>query len=439
VGKHPPWPFLINMNRKAHRIALIALVLLSLVFGASDCGFFSHKQYNVLFICVDTLRPDHLGYRGYSRETSPNIDGLAEEGVVFPRCYSQSGWTLPSMATIFTGHYPKDHGAIDRLYAFNPELPTLASILAEHGYDTRGYVSHVILKPEYGFDKGFGVFDYSVLDVGRPENVATARQLTGTVIENIRDIQEPYFVWVHYFDPHFYYLSHPRWAHFGDSDVDRYDQEIAHTDYHIGRLLAHLEERGLDDNTIIVFTADHGEEFGEHGGYHHYTLFQEVLSVPLIFKAPFLKPGENPTVVEQIDLLPTILAMLKIDPPQGCPGKNIFKTSGDGKGILVERDQPPAFRQRGIILGKYKLKTITARAASKPRGKPVNLIPGIFMYNLDADPGEKHNLYSEANPEANELLSVLNAHFAEEEIRGRRVVLDEQLRERLLALGYILE
>ena len=214
---------------------IIAVALMS-------CNLLARKPYNIVFLSVDTVRHDHLGYAGDSRPVSPTIDGLAKEGVVFPNAYSQSGWTLPSMATIFTGRYPKDHGATDFHRRIGTQLPTLASILEKHGYDTRGYVSHIVLKPKYGFHKGFMKYDYAVLDYGNPHNVATSKQLTDLALMSLRDIKEPFFLWVHYFDPHFVYLSHTQWASFGNSDVDRYGQEIAFTDYHIGRLLSDLRQ-----------------------------------------------------------------------------------------------------------------------------------------------------------------------------------------------------
>ncbi|MEJ2723005.1 MAG: sulfatase, partial [bacterium] len=275
------------------------------------------------------------------RDTSPTIDKLAAEGVVFDTCYSVSGWTLPSMATIFTGRYPRDHGATDFHWAVDPTLPTLAGILRGQGYDTRAYVSHVILKPEYGLADGFKSYDYSVLNVGHPHDVSTAEPLTDNVINDLSSIEEPFFIWVHYFDPHFAYLTHGPWASFGDTDIDRYDQEIAHTDYHIGRLLAALGRRGLDDNTVVIFTSDHGEEFGEHGGHYHYTLHPEVLLTPLVVKAPMLEPAENHAAVEQIDFLPTVLGLLGIDAGVDLPGRNVFADPDTTGPIFFERDRPP--------------------------------------------------------------------------------------------------
>ena len=149
------------------------LAFAACIAAAAMHGCAKPKAPNVLFICVDTLRPDHLGYEGYARETSPAIDALAAESVRFKTCYSVSGWTLPSMATIMTGAYPKDHLATDFHWSMSPELPTLAGVLRKAGYDTRAYVSHVFLKPIYGFGDGFASFDFSVLNVGHPHDVSS--------------------------------------------------------------------------------------------------------------------------------------------------------------------------------------------------------------------------------------------------------------------------
>ncbi|MCI0451431.1 MAG: sulfatase, partial [Candidatus Latescibacteria bacterium] len=239
-------------------------VLLFLAVFVGSCTR-EKKPPNLVLITVDTLRPDRLGYNGNARRVSPAVDRLASEGVVFSNAVSVSGWTLPSVATIFTGRYPKDHGAVDFHWTLDASLPTLPEILRERGYDTYGFVSHIMLTPTYGMGEGFLTFDSSVLNVGHPHEIMTSQDLTEIALRGMRNLKEPYFVWVHYFDPHFAYLEHPQYA-FGPRDVDRYDAEIAYTDYYIDDLLK-VTDRG---NTIVVFTSDHGEEFGEHAGQYHY-------------------------------------------------------------------------------------------------------------------------------------------------------------------------
>jgi arylsulfatase A-like enzyme len=388
------------------------------------------------------LRPDRLGFAGAERNTSPNIDRLASEGVVFPNSYSQSGWTLPSVATILTGHYPKDHGATDFHWSLDVKLPTLAGILRRNGYDTMGYVSHVMLTPTYGIGDGFAKYDYSVLDIGHPHDVATARNLTDLAIAGVRKAEKPYFLWIHYFDPHFEYLSHPAFASFGETDIDRYDQEIAHTDYHIGRLLQNLPGK---KNTIIVFTSDHGEEFGEHGGKYHYTLYEEVMRDPLVICAPFLDPAVDESITEQIDFLPTILAMLGISPPAGLPGRDLFEAPAPtGDPVFIERDRPPPWRQRGVIKDGFKLVYIekvdstTIPPASRGTFIPVTGVKeGIFMFDLSKDPAEKHDIFDDSDARSLELLGLATTHFSTSKYEETSVQVDKELLEKLRSLGYV--
>jgi arylsulfatase A-like enzyme len=400
------------------------------------------KPYNLVLITVDTLRPDRLGYGGNPRDTSPVIDRLAAEGVVFTNSYSQSGWTLPSIATIFTGHYPKDHGATDFHWSLDVKLPTLAGILRRNGYDTKGYVSHVMLTPTYGVADGFASYDYSVLDVGDPHDVSTARELTDLAVVGVKRATKPYFLWVHYFDPHFEYLSHPAFASFGNSDIDRYDGEIAHTDYYIGKLLHNLPDK---DHTVIVFTSDHGEEFGEHGGVFHYTLHQEVMRVPLVIKAPFLEPRMDDSINDQTDLLPTMLGLLGIEPPEGLPGRDLFgPPPAEWRPIYIERDRPPPWRQRGMIEDGMKLVFIEEvdstliPPASRGTHVPVtNVHPGTYLFDLSKDPGEMHNVFNASDTRALELLGRMMTHFSQRKYEEAGVEVDQELLEKLRSLGYV--
>ncbi len=426
-------------------VALHMAVLCSLVLGVAlfSCG--RGKPLNLLLISVDTLRPDRLGYEKGRPGISPSIDRLAQNGVVFENALSESGWTLPSMATILTGRYPCEHGATDLQRPMDPRLPTLAGILHAHGYSTAGFVSHILLGPGYGFASGFETFDSSVLDVGHPHSVATAAPLTNLVLEFLNVVEEPFFIWVHYFDPHTEYLEHARYETFGSSDTDRYDQEIAHTDYHIGRLLTKLERKKMLGHTAVVFTSDHGEEFGDHGGKFHFTLYDEVLRVPLVIMAPGLNQRTDQQLVDQVDLLPTMLSLLHIEHP-GLPGHDVLAPATDENRIVFfERDRPPGWKQRGLRRGWHKLTSIEfadsteVSAAERARYATVaNVIPGVYLYDLLRDPGERISISSGDSINAGELLAELERHFqcsGEKDVR--EVEIDETLRKQLRSLGYI--
>jgi len=429
------------------RTRLITLAVLVLVAAGVFLwlGPLGSSQPNVLLICVDTLRHDHVGFGGCQRPVSPNIDALAERGLIFPVAYSQSGWTMPSMATMLTGHYPSDTGATDFHRTIDSNLPTLASILRAAGYDTRAFVSHMLLTPTYGFNKGFRKYDYSVLQVGHPHDVSTADRLTNLAISDLDALEPPFFMWVHYFDPHFEYLSHDEWNSFGDSDIERYDQEIAYTDREVGRLLTALDEHGYLDNTIVIFTSDHGEEFGDHGGAYHYTSYEEVMRVPLSITGPGIEPGMADVRAQQIDFVPTVLSMLGMtDAIEGLPGIDLLNPPADERAVFMERDRPPGYKQRAIIDGDLKLVAIApadtnlipwgSRGTFAPYG---NVHAGTFMYDLSYDPDEMDNVYIEGAPHTERLLAKLNAFMEGRGAESGTVEMDEATREKLEALGYV--
>jgi arylsulfatase A-like enzyme len=429
-----------NIRRPGTVVAALLAALLPL-----SCGGAKNRPANLVLVTVDTLRPDHLGYAGYARPTSPNIDRLAESSVVFTRAYSQAGWTLPSMATILTGRHPKDHKATDLHFRLDASLPTLASILRERGYDTRGYVSHVLLTSKYGLDKGFVRFDSSVLDRGDPHTISTSRELTDLAIGDLDDLREPFFVWIHYFDPHFDYLPHAPWTSFGDGAADRYDQEIAFTDAEIARVLAFLERGGKGERTFVVFTADHGEEFGDHGGIFHETCFEEVVRVPLAIRGPGLAPSTRDDPVDQVDLLPTLLGLVGATLPMPLPGRDLFSDSFPSKPIFIERDRPSAFRQRAVVLSSDKLVRVERRDTTlvPPESRiqdtdAGNVVPGAFLYGLAADRSERVER-SAADPAlAERMLALLAGHFVGPGgTAADTVVVDAEMRERLRALGYL--
>ena len=420
---------------KARLLLIIAVCALLIVGSCSG----EKKPPNLVFISIDTLRPDHLGYNGSAHPTSPRLDKLASEGVVFTNAVSVSGWTLPAMATIFTGQYPKDHGAVDFHWTLDASLPTLATILREHGYDTYGFVSHIMLTPTYGMGDGFSTFDFSVLNVGHPHEVMTSQKLIEIAMKGMRNLKEPYFVWVHFFDPHFAYLEHPQYD-FGKSDIDRYDGEIAYTDYYVDELLKVTERK----NTVVVFTSDHGEEFGEHQGQYHYTLHGEVTRTPLVIKAPGLAHRSDDRLVEQVDFLPTILHLLGVEAPTGLPGLDMLAADAAPRNAFMERDRPPQWHQRAVISGNYKLIVVedadislVPESGRSEEIEVTNVHPGFYLYDLSKDPSETTNLFARDDSTSLTLLGMLSKHFATAKARPQPVHVDQELLDKLRSLGYI--
>ena len=328
-------------------------------------------------------------------------------------------------------------------------LTTMAQLLKSRGYNTAGFVSHVVLKKASGLASGFDTYDDSVLDVGHPHKVSTAVKLTDLAIEYIQGVEKPFFVWIHYFDPHYRYLTHEEYRGFGDSTIDRYDQEIAHTDRRIARLLRAVHAKGEIDNTAIIFTSDHGEEFGERDGSGHRTLYDEVLRVPFVIRLPGGASGVDDRPVEQVDVLPTIYGLLGMERPD-LPGHDLLAPkTDDDRWLYSERQFPPLWSQQSVRNSRFKLMVVedvdTALIAKsmipnlpKIRIDVQNVIAGIYLFDLVADPGETKNIYSESHQDGRDLLvSLVEYMESGSPVESPRIEVDEETLKKLRSLGYI--
>lgn len=388
------------------------------------------KPLNVIIIAVDTLRADHLGCYGYSRDTSPNIDDLAARGVLCERCISPAPWTLPSFSSVFTSLYPTQHGAETVHSTLRESVPTLAGILKDHGYATGAVINAPALKPAYGVNRGFDHYHMT------PEEGRIADGTTRDALRWLDAIgQEPFLAFVHYFDPHLSYsppepygkkftgdyespigysfnlegFSRVRDSMFvqmqqltqADRDriVDLYDGEIAFTDAAIADLLGGLDERGLLENTLIVFLSDHGEEFFEHGGFEHgHSLYQELIHVPLFFCLPGRLPEgvRLSRPVRLIDVAPTILDFLNIEPPPHYEGLSIRQ-------LLEGKGQPQAPGNNLLPDGvAYAEALMHGREQKCVMAYPWKLVYEMgteeeVLFNLGEDPLEMENA-AEAEP-----------------------------------------
>jgi len=287
------------------------------IFGmVLGCTPAAPKRPNVLLITIDTLRADHLGTYGYPRPTSPEIDAFAARSTVFENAHSSSSWTLPSLASIHTSLLSTTHGCWKISSRLEPEFTTAAEVLRDAGYDTAMVACHIFLSAQYGLQQGFSHVDDEL--VRPPSDAAEAISSPGVTERGVRFLERkaaaaeesPWFLWLHYFDPHDSYLPHEGFSEkFGTvEEIDLYDGEIAFTDHYVGMVLRKLAELGLEDDTIVVITSDHGEEFGEHGFKRHgYSLYQEAVRVPLVIKVPGAAARRIPEVVGNVDVLPTLL------------------------------------------------------------------------------------------------------------------------------------
>ncbi len=296
---------------------------------------------NILLVVVDTLGARNTGCLAQpplSPSPTPVLDRLAEEGLLFRRAYTTAPWTQPAVASLLTSKMPSSHGLTSLFGVLDPEEVSLAERFEEMGYDTAGVISHSLLGAAHGFDQGFGSYDESA--VGGHKTVSSSR-VTDQALAWLqgRSPKKPFFLMAHYFDPHLVYQHHPdydrttdyrgsltpgmniRALREGRSDFDLEDlaylrglhrEEIAFTDAQLGRLLEVLPVVDPNRRTLVIVTADHGEEIMEHGWIGHTrTLYDELLRVPLILWLPgVLKPGEVTAPVSLLDLGPSLLESL---------------------------------------------------------------------------------------------------------------------------------
>lgn len=375
------------MKQRAAIIALIAVLLVAaavlLLRAPSQSAQPIH--YNILVIVVDTLRPDHLSCYGYERDTSPNIDRLAGESVLFEEARSTSSWTLPAMMSMFTGRNCRRHGVLDYRHSLTSNIPILAGLLREHGYATIGVVSTPTLEGRFGFARGFDTYDdqsykmtYEDLeDFGSAGDRLQASRdmvssplitrLASNWINRLVKKEKPWYLFVHYMDPHFNYLPPAPYNTMYDPDykgsvdgrdvkysktirpgvdsndlrhlIALYDGEIRHNDEQLGELLQTLRQSGQYDNTIIVLTADHGEEFLEHGSTAHgETLYDEVVRIPLIIRMPGQTARKRKDPVSLVDVFPTLCQAVGIKVPEGLDGLDLAKEIPPRRTLLLDVD-----------------------------------------------------------------------------------------------------
>jgi len=418
------------------------------------------QKRNLILISVDTLRADRLGCYGYERPTSPTIDRLAREGVLFRDASAPSPWTLPSHATMFTGLYPRRNGVTGTRFTMPQDVPTLAGILQGFGYATAGIVTNSLLTTN-GLDRGFQ--DHEEVDKGGPQPSATSARGIEWLRE--RDPDRPFFLLLHYIDPHSDYgtldeireqfvepyggelkgKSEELYAFVeGRLEIDAedarhlsnlYDGAIRQLDGEIAKVLEYLEEEGLLESTVLAFTSDHGEEFLDHGGVlHGLRHYEELARVPLLFRGPDIPAGRVvDTPVGLIDLVPTCLRELGLPAPQDLDGIALQPLWSDGafpaRRLYFEADLDGSMagsmikgQDRGIRDERFKLHY-------NARTKEVEL------YDLRLDPEERTDVKTDHPGLVRELMEDLQGFLEAGRDVPARAMSEEDL-ERLRELGY---
>ncbi|MBL7197687.1 MAG: sulfatase [Candidatus Omnitrophica bacterium] len=417
---------------------------------------------NIIIITLDTTRADHLSFQGYELNTTPNLDRFAEESIVFENAASQSPWTLPAHASIFTGKYPSKHNATLANQMLDYKEETLAEILRERGYNTVGFGASLYTKGKYGISQGFTTyrdrldffafrqtfkkFDIKVViafffpiieELVGIDGEKTSEEQNELVFKWIdKNKDSPFFMFIHYFDPHspynlgsqfksrftneirdykevvkltgnpslyLYHLPIERYVNASPDLVKYmialYDTEIFYLDHNLGKLFNKIDDLGIKNNTIIIITADHGEEFYDHGGFGHSRLYEELIHVPLIIYFPReFKAKRIEKRVETINIFPTILDILQIEVPENIDGVSLLpliKNHGGydrvyGMSELFRRPEKGETKQQTAISdNNWKLIEVGQWENLKSEEETM---PSI-LFNLKTDPKEQKNLY----------------------------------------------
>jgi len=447
---------------------------------------------NVLLISIDSLRADRVGIYGNPRPTTPTLDRLARAGVTFDRALSPTSWTLPAHATILTGLAQHHHHVVSVRDRLDDSIERLPDVFARQGYETVGFYSGPFLHPEFGFAKGFGAYvscqdERTARLQGEGERVTGHGDRTNPLIEKAfvawlkRRTAErqaaPFFAFVHMWDVHYDYIPPEPYASMFDPDyhgpldghdivgkgfpldasprdVDHlralYDGELRYTDDTIAHLLNELDARGLLESTLIVVTADHGDEFLEHRGKgHQATVFEEVIHVPLIVSAApalatergiegGLRVGEP---VSLVDLAPTVLELAGLPPLARADGRSLAPLVA-GRGL----PEAPVY---SVLYSDY----IAFRLVAMRQGTTKLIFASyggrLDLYDLERDPGEHQPVALRRKAMPDKQLKVELARYDREAqrellpyVRARdaapvRRELPSGLVERLRELGYV--
>ncbi len=395
------------------------------------------KDWNVLLISADTLRADRVGCYGNTQIQTPAIDRLARQGVRFRKAITPVPITLPSHVSMLTGLNPSHHGVRSNgLFRLSESAETLAARLKKRGYATGAAIGAYVLDSRFGLDQGFDTYDDDVTAGRSPTQFGYRERLAEHVnrpaIAWLRQhAARRFFLFVHYFDPHFPYAPPAPWNE--RYRHNPYDGEIAYVDTQVEGLLAALDELGLRRRTLVIFTSDHGEALGEHGERTHAIFVYDVTQhVPLIFSAPPPFPQDR-FVTQQvgtIDIVPTVLALLGLPAPSDLDGVSLLDPLASRRSIYLESLYPKLTHHWAPVLG-----------IRRDDFKFIHL-PKPELYDLRADPRELDNLYAARQDLAAEMYDELKTALGGDprtatDVQGNLEV-DERTRKMLEGLGYVM-
>ncbi len=460
--------------------AFVVAVVLNVVAGGDDvaeAGPATADGPNALLIIVDTLRADHIGPYGARKTSTPGLDGLAADGIVFDSAFAHSSWTRPSIATILTSLYASSHTVMHKTDLLPDEVTTLAESMQDNGYRTSGFVTNINLAPSFNFEQGFETYKYLAPDYffGATDSGSKLSLYSGMRLirerflsknkyvyhyyqdgETVNDTSlpwldgnatDPFFTLIHYMDPHDPYFEipyngkavarvntpHPA-PESAEEMRDLYIENIEYVDGFLAGIFERLKTLGLYDDMVIVVTADHGEEFYEHDGWWHgTTLYDEQIHVPLIVKLPGNKMKGNRVrgLAGLVDVMPTVLGAAGLDCPAQCQGRDLFGGTKAPAAVYAEEDH------EGNVLESIRTRDWKLVVANE--GNPRGLEP-LELFDLGADPGETRNLAAsktERVAELKEQMQQLAKMAGSHAVSGVEGEINADDAERLRALGYM--
>jgi arylsulfatase A-like enzyme/Flp pilus assembly protein TadD len=407
---------------------------------------------NVLLVTIDTLRADYVGAYGSARGLTPTLDEFAAAGLRFEHTYAHVPLTLPSHASLLTASYPTRNGVHDNgTFRLGASTPTVAEALKRAGYRTAAFIGAFVLDARFGLGRGFDIYDDRV--IGRGGDVEFVRRSAEQVLAPAAEwitagssglgtrgsetakaspqplAPSPWFAWVHLYDPHEPYESpEPYKSRYAAAP---YQGAVAYADAALGQFVAGLRRSKALDNTLVVIAADHGESLGEHGERTHGLFaYDATLRVPLVMWAPGrLTAGTFSETMRLVDVAPTVLDLLGVDPLAGADGRSI-RPFATGEQPF---DRPASYFEAlnaNLTRGWAPLTGVV-----RDRFKVIDL-PLPELYDLAADPGEQHNVYAQQQPRARELEAALD-RVVKGAAPATATPIDADAEARLRSLGYV--
>ena len=459
---------------------------------------------NVLLITVDAMRPDHMSAYGYSRDTTPNIRQLAQEGILFRQAFANSCWTRASVASMFTSLYPSSHGVNDIGSGLPASLTTLPETMKAGGYATGIFSANAFVSPVFGYGQGVDRFYYKEVSIfnelilghmfrplrkyhpllaklyaqmeqgtfpfGRKADPkAQAPRVNAAFLEWVRGLNgRPFFAYFHYMEAHTPYslpaLYQQKFLGTGHGPVEtreplnesfrpfakaeplppdryenlvsQYDGGIAYVDAGLGELFRQMKGMGLYDRTVILITADHGEEFYDHEGWGHgKSLFEELIHVPLVARGPGFPAGQvREEVVRHLDLLPTIVEIGGGQVPSAAAGTSWLARARDPK---ISSEPLPVYTE--VYHGSSEAQAVRAEGFKLIRVK-VQSKQARMLFDLTSDPKERSPIDPDQHPMGPRLSRMLESFQSQARrraVRPERVEVDQGTRDRLRSLGYV--